>query len=144
MPFTVVDMYMLILHLALEDRAPHGREGYFFGENGEYQLLDAARSYTAKLHALGRSCTAEPVTWSHDDIEKYLRGVRIQNASPYLHDQLIMYYQSEYAGSNSRARAVKARTLGWKPVKGNAEFYKGIEEEVESTVLAGSLRRITY
>ncbi|VDC00640.1 unnamed protein product [Peniophora sp. CBMAI 1063] len=111
----LVDMYMLILYAALEDHAPHGREGYFFGVNGEYQLLDAARVYTARLHALDMSQTADPVTWSREDIEKYLRG-------------------SEYAGSNSRARAVRARALGWMPVRGNAEFYDGIEEEVESIV----------
>ncbi|KZV69697.1 NAD-P-binding protein [Peniophora sp. CONT] len=111
----LVDMYMLILRSALKDEAPHGREGYYFGVNGEYQLLDAARAYTAKLHALGMSQTADPITWSKEDVDKYLGG-------------------SEYAGSNSRARGVRARALGWKPVKGNAEFYKGIEDEVESIV----------
>lgn len=69
-------MYIIILRAALAGTAPHGREGFYFGESGEYRLLDAAKVYTAALHELGKSKTPEPTTYTKEDIDKYLDGVR--------------------------------------------------------------------
>ena len=41
--------------------------------------------------------------------------------------------EQPYLGTNSRAKAVIGkRDLGWAPTKGNAEFFKSIDEEVAS------------
>jgi hypothetical protein len=77
----VADLYTVILHAALKGSAPHGREGIFFGENGEYRLLDAARAYTKALYDLGKSKTPDPVTFTEDEVQKYL-GVRCLHFFP--------------------------------------------------------------
>ncbi|KZV69667.1 NAD(P)-binding protein [Peniophora sp. CONT] len=110
----LADLYIRVLNGAVAGTATHGRDGLYIGENGNYLLKDAAATYTRALHAAGRSRTAEPESFTKEDIDKYFGG------RPYL-------------GSNSRAKAVRAkRDLGWAPTKGDADFFKGIEEDVAS------------
>ncbi|VDB86895.1 unnamed protein product [Peniophora sp. CBMAI 1063] len=107
------DLYIRLLKAAIDGTATHGRDGLYIGENGTYLLKDAAKTYTRALHAAGKSRTPEPESFTKEDIDKYFGG-------PYL-------------GSNSRAKAVRAkRDLGWAPTKGDADFFKSIEEEVAS------------
>ncbi|KZV69666.1 NAD(P)-binding protein [Peniophora sp. CONT] len=107
------DLYIRLLNAAIAGTASHGRDGLYIGENGNYLLKDAAATYTRALHTAGRSRTAEPESFTKEEIDKYFGG-------PYL-------------GTNSRAKAVRAkRDLGWAPTKGDADFFKGIEEEVAS------------
>ncbi|KAI0315836.1 hypothetical protein OF83DRAFT_1293114, partial [Amylostereum chailletii] len=69
----LADMYKIILDAAINDpkNTPRGREGFFFGENGEYRLLDAAKAYTATLYAAGKSKTAEPTSFTSEEVQKY-------------------------------------------------------------------------
>ncbi|KAI0043236.1 NAD-P-binding protein [Auriscalpium vulgare] len=109
------DIYKIIFDAARADpHTPHGREGFYFGEAGEYTLYDAARTYTQALHALGKSATAEPTSFTDEEIQQYFGG-------PYL-------------GSNSRARGDRARALGWKPTKTTDDFYASIGPEVDAAV----------
>lgn len=66
---------MVVFRAALAGTAPHGREGIYFGENGEYRHIDAARVYTEALHALGKSKTPEPTMFSQEEMDKYFGGV---------------------------------------------------------------------
>ena len=43
-----------------------------------------------------------------------------------------MSAQSEYLGSNSKCKAVRAKELGWKPIKTTEDFYAFIPTEVEA------------
>ncbi|KZV58957.1 hypothetical protein PENSPDRAFT_596245, partial [Peniophora sp. CONT] len=106
------DLYIRLLNAAIAGTVSHGRDGLYIGENGNYLWKDAAAMYTRALHAAGRSRTAEPESFTKEDINKYFGG------RPYL-------------GSNSRAKAVRAkRDLEWAPTKSDVDFFKGIEEEV--------------
>ncbi len=72
----VGDLYITIFDAALANRhIGHGREGYYFGENGEHTLYDVGKGIGLALVELGRTITAEPTTFTPEDIGKYL-GVR--------------------------------------------------------------------
>jgi len=51
----------------------HGREGYYFGENGEHYLYDVGKTVGRVLVDLGKSNRAEPTTFKKEEIEKYFR-----------------------------------------------------------------------
>jgi len=55
---------------ALSGMAAHGREGYYFGENGEYKLYDVAKEVAKVLHELGKSETDEPKPLTEDDYKQ--------------------------------------------------------------------------
>ncbi|KAI0029867.1 hypothetical protein K488DRAFT_55440 [Vararia minispora EC-137] len=110
----VADLFALVLRAAISGTVRHGRQGYFFAENGEYRIIDAARAYTKTLHELGKSATAEPTSFTGEEIVKYFGG-------PFL-------------GSNCRIRAVLGRELGWKPVKTTEDFIASIPGATKAVV----------
>ncbi|VDC00638.1 unnamed protein product [Peniophora sp. CBMAI 1063] len=111
----LAELYLIVLRAALADTAPHGREGVYFGASGEYRLYDAAKAYTAALYKLGKSKSPEPTTYTKEEIDRYLGG-------------------SEYLGSNSKCKVVRAKELGWNPTKTTDDFYAYIPTEVEAIV----------
>lgn len=80
-PFSkpVADLY-LVLWDAIR-RTPneisHGREGFYFGENGENSLYEIGKAIGQALTALGKSNNQEPAAFTAEEIKKYLPGVRI-------------------------------------------------------------------
>ncbi|KAI0303684.1 hypothetical protein B0F90DRAFT_1708142 [Multifurca ochricompacta] len=111
----LAELYQIILDAALSDPGtPHGREGFYFGENGEYRLYDVARAYSQALYDLGKGRSPDPTSFTSEEAEKYFGG-------PWL-------------GSNSRCKAERARTLGWKPTKVSKDFLESIRPEVEAIV----------
>jgi len=111
----VAELYMLLVDRVLQDpdEVPHGREGFYFGENGEHTFYELSRAIGEGLVAIGKSSDAEPSTFSKEEIDKYLHGY-------------IMAF-----GTNSRARSNRSRALGWKPTKGKADFLASIKPEIE-------------
>ncbi|KZV72621.1 NAD(P)-binding protein, partial [Peniophora sp. CONT] len=110
------ELYKLIFERGLADEAPHGDKGTYAVENGEYTLIDAAKRYTAVLHAHGKSKTAEPEAFTAKDHENM----------PYLF----------FLGTDSRIKADRGRKLGWTPVHDIKEFDESVKEDAEA-VLAG-------
>lgn len=108
------DLFALVYKFALEG-GEHGAEGYFFAENGEYRLGDADAQIGKVLFQKGLIGSPEPVTLSEDELKKYTGG-------------------STYLGTNSRARAVRSRRIGWSPKFGNEDFFKSLEADVEYTL----------
>jgi hypothetical protein len=53
------------------ERVGHGREGFYFGENGEYTVVDAAKAIGEALYALGKVKTPEPSEYTEADLKKY-------------------------------------------------------------------------
>jgi len=53
----------------------HGREGYYFGESGEYLMYDVAKTIASALVKLGRGESEEPTTFTKEELDKYLGGV---------------------------------------------------------------------
>jgi len=79
-PRTVADLFIIVFRAAVDGTAPHGREGYYFGENGEYRLIDAAKVYTKTLHEHGKSKSPDPVPFTSEEAQKYFG---VCNADPY-------------------------------------------------------------
>ncbi|KAF4613992.1 hypothetical protein D9613_007778 [Agrocybe pediades] len=93
----------------------HGREGFYFGETGEHTMQEVGKAIQDALIALGKAKTndTEPSTFTQEEIDKYLDG-------------------STYLGTNSRCRANRSRSIGWKPTKTKEDFLKSIKSEVEA------------
>lgn len=68
----VGDLYIALFDAAIADpRTRHGREGYYFGENGEHTLYEVGKHIGRVLVELGKSDIAEPTTFTPKEIDKY-------------------------------------------------------------------------
>ena len=71
-PLEVVEMYQILFDAILSDpNLPHGREGYYFAENGEYKLYDLAKAYSQALYDLGKGKSPDPTSFTADEVQKY-------------------------------------------------------------------------
>jgi len=114
----VADLY-IVLYDAIKNNPSavgHGREGFYFGENGEHKLYDVSQAIAVALVEQGRGKSAEPTTFTKEEINKYFDG-------------------SNYLGSNSRCRANRSRAIGWKPKYTTADFLASIKPEVAASLL---------
>lgn len=113
----LAELYALVYRQATAPGpGDHGANGYFFAETAEYSLQQVYDAVGAQLFALGLIDSPTPTPLSDEELNKYMGG-------------------SRYTGSNSRARAVHSRRLGWKPVNnGNEPFIASIKEDVTWTV----------
>jgi nucleoside-diphosphate-sugar epimerase len=90
----------------------HGREGYYFAENGEYTLHEVCIAVGISLYKFGKVDSDGPVDLTLDEREKYqLNSVGL--------------------GTNSRARGERSRLLGWNPTYTTQDLIAGINVEVE-------------
>lgn len=77
--FSVAQLYCTIVERALAgDDIGHGREGFYFGENGEHTMLDIAQTMGADLAGMGLADTADPSTFNKTELDKYFGGVSVQ------------------------------------------------------------------
>jgi hypothetical protein len=68
----VVDFYQIVFDATLSDpNLPHGREGYYFAENGEYKLYDLAKAYSQVLYDVGKGKSPDPTSFTADEVQKY-------------------------------------------------------------------------
>ncbi|KAF9466577.1 hypothetical protein BDZ94DRAFT_1319443 [Collybia nuda] len=111
----VADLYVVLYDsiVAEPDKVGHGREGIYFGENGEHSLYDVGKAIAKALVDAGKGRSPEPTTFTQEEIEKYFGG-------------------SDYLGSNSRCRGNRSRSIGWKPTHTTTDFLGSIEAEVEA------------
>ncbi|KAI0648487.1 NAD-P-binding protein [Trametes meyenii] len=117
----MADMYIRMLDALLTnpDNVSHGREGYFFAENGENSTAEMLRVISNALFALGRVTNPELVLYTHEDLEKYFENVII--------GRLLF--------TNSRCSADRARReLGWTPKHTSKDCLDGLIHEVELVV----------
>jgi len=116
----LVDLYEILFNHIRQnpDTTAHGREGYYFGINGEYNLYQIGKGIAEHLVALGKSSEREPSTFTDEEIKKYFAG-------------------SSFWGTNSRGRANRSRSLGWNPLKSTHNLYDGIGLEIDAMLEAG-------
>lgn len=70
----VADLYLVLFDAIRKDPTTgHGREGFYFGENGEHSLYEVGKAIGEALVALGKSDNPEPTTFSKEEIDKYFR-----------------------------------------------------------------------
>jgi len=111
----IADLYIVLFDVIRSnpDAAGHGREGFYFGENGEHTLYQVGKTIGEDLVALGRATNPEPSTFTDEEIKLYFQG-------------------STFWGTNSRCRANRSRLIGWKPVKTTEDLLASIRPEIEA------------
>ncbi|KAJ7495506.1 NAD(P)-binding protein [Mycena latifolia] len=110
----LADLYVKLYDAIVEDEATgHGRNGYYFGANEEHSLYDVAKAMGAALVALGKSTSPEPTTFTQAELDKYFQG------------------SAKFVGSNSRCRATRSFSIGWKPTKSTNDMLASIRPELE-------------
>ncbi|KAI0920653.1 hypothetical protein AcV5_010335 [Taiwanofungus camphoratus] len=113
----VADLYIILLDAIAEspERVGHGREGIYFGENGEHTGYDISKAIAQALVELGVSKSAVPTLYTTEELVKYWGSEPVGN---------IM-------GTNARCRADRGRSIGWKPVNTTADMLASIKPEAE-------------
>ncbi|KAF6748043.1 hypothetical protein DFP72DRAFT_971947 [Ephemerocybe angulata] len=111
----VAEIYVKLLDAVVAKSNPgHGREGFYFAENGEYTFSVLGKRISEVLVELGKGTNRDVTTVSDEDA-KVLANYGL--------------------ASNSRCRANRARsTLGWNPKKTTDDFYGSIKAEVEAVL----------
>lgn len=81
----VADLYIVLYNaiVANQDKVGHGREGIYFGENGEHSLYDVGKAVAQALVDAGKGKSLEPTTFSKEEIDKYF-GVGFSSFWKYL------------------------------------------------------------
>lgn len=72
---TVADLYVVVFNAirANPDKVGHGRDGYYFGVNGEHNMYNVGKEV-----ALGRASNDGPTSFTQEDLDKYFK-VRISS-----------------------------------------------------------------
>jgi len=111
------DLYITLFDAIVNDpeKVGHGREGFYFGENGEHPWYDISKEIARVLHEKGLSKTDEPTSFTDEELIKYWGSLDAGN----------------YSGSNSRCRANRSRSIGWKPKKTSKDMIASIKPEIE-------------
>jgi len=72
--YSVADLYIVLYDSIVANPATgHGREGFYFGVNGEHTLYDVGKAIGEALVAIGKADDPEPTTFTEEDIAKYFR-----------------------------------------------------------------------
>jgi hypothetical protein len=70
--FKVADLYVVLYNSIVSDPATaHGREGIYFGENGEHTVHDIAKAIGEALTEIGKVDNPEPTILTKEEIDKY-------------------------------------------------------------------------
>jgi hypothetical protein len=68
----VADLYVVLYNSIVSNPAtPHGREGIYFGENGEHNFYDIGKAIGEALTAIGKLDNPEPTMFTKEEIVKY-------------------------------------------------------------------------
>jgi len=112
----VADLYIVLYDSIVTHPAAtgHGREGIYFGENGEHNLYDVGKAIGEAMVAIGKADNPEPTTFTKEEIDKH-QGL-------------------SYFGTNCRAVANRSRSIGWKPVKTTKDLLASIKPEVVAII----------
>jgi len=71
----VADLYLVLFNSIKTNSATgHGREGIYFGENGEHTMYEVGKFIGDALVALGKSDSSEPTTFTKEEIRKYFKA----------------------------------------------------------------------
>ena len=137
----MADLYIILFDAILKnpEEVGHGREGFYFGENGEHTLLNVSAEIGKTLVALGKAKTDEVTSFSDAEMDKYYGGVRPRAPFRPASADRRGSGQLDWIGPNSRCRAERSRKLGWKPTKGTEEMLKSIRPETEVILASGKI-----
>jgi len=114
----LADLYILLFNTIIvrPEYAAHGRDGFYFAENGEHTMYQVGKAICQGMNVMGVRSELEPAAFTQEELVKYFGG-------------------SDFLGSNCRFRANRSRLLGWKPVKTTRDMLASVMPEVEETFL---------
>lgn len=74
---SAADLYVALFNAVIEypDKTGHGREGYYFGENGEESWSNISRAIGEVLVELGIITDPEPTSFTEEELVKYFGSV---------------------------------------------------------------------
>jgi hypothetical protein len=69
----VSDLYLALYKSILQEPSEtgHGREGIYFGANGEHSLYEVCKAISQALVDEGRGKDGEPTTFTPEEVDKY-------------------------------------------------------------------------
>ncbi|KAF7980436.1 hypothetical protein HWV62_38278 [Athelia sp. TMB] len=109
----VVDLFIVLLDAVLSNpETSHGREGFYFADNGEFTHREFVDAVSAALADKGVVELAEPTPFAEEEYKQM---------------PLLGFF-----GTNARARPDRSRALGWKPTKTAKDMLESIKPEVEA------------
>ncbi|KAF8223098.1 NAD(P)-binding protein [Tricholoma matsutake] len=118
----IADLYITVFDFARSNPLTgHGREGFYFGENGETSYLNVVNAIGQAMVELGISKSAEPTSYTKEEMDKYFGG-------------------SDLLGTNSRCRANRSRAIGWKPTRTTADMLASLKPEAEALLKKRSIQ----
>lgn len=117
----LADLFSLLLEKALQGKAPTGKDGYFFAENGESNLLAVAEELARVLHQKGIS--------QFTTSEEFPKEVADERKLLLLFTGRSDRGSEKHPGLNSRGKAEKGKSLGWKPHR--PSLIESVAEEVD-------------
>ncbi|KAG1730246.1 uncharacterized protein EDB91DRAFT_1157511 [Suillus paluster] len=113
----VATLYISVFDAAMkgQNETGHGSEGYYFGENGEYRMGEISEVLAKLLYEMKRGESPEPTVFTDEEVQKYFGGPSLM-------------------GTNSRARAERAKLIGWNPVHTIDSLWASLKPEIETIV----------
>lgn len=122
----LADLYAVLVEEILEDggvRLPRGKRGIVFASNGRHTWMEVARRVDEALGGEGRveSLSLEEAA------EAFKAYVDLVGGEDLTELELGLC-------SNSRTVASVARSLGWKPSRGEEDWIKGFRDDVEAVL----------
>lgn len=74
MYYSVADLYTVLYDSIIVNPATgHGREGMYFGVNGEHSLYAVGKAIGEALVAIGKADNPEPTSFTQEEIQKYFQ-----------------------------------------------------------------------
>jgi len=108
----LADLYIIIFDsIRSGTNKVHGREGFYFSENGELNWYAMAKAIAVALHEIGKAPSSEP--------------------EPYRPEEIAAAGLAKYMGCNARNVANRSKALGWKPKHSTEDFTKDIDREAK-------------
>ena len=88
MYYSVADLYIVLYDSIIANPATgHGREGIYFGVNGEHTLYDLGKAIGEALVAIGKADDPEPTAFTNEEIVRYF-GVQVINHLSFVSEQV--------------------------------------------------------
>jgi hypothetical protein len=73
----VADLFLILFDTVRKnpEKAGHGREGFYFGENGEHELHQISEAIGDALVKAGKASDPTVTTFTDEEAQKYFGGV---------------------------------------------------------------------
>lgn len=129
----MADLYVVLYDsIVTNPNTGHGREGIYFGINGQHTLYDVGKAIGEALVATGKVDDPEPTAFTKEEIDKYFQVSKHPGCIRAKPDRGAQ--GSSYLGTNARGVANRSRSIGWKPVKTTKDLLASVKPEIAAII----------